>query len=112
MTLLHYRIEAQKALEASSAKSLFLSNMSHEFRTPLNAVLGMGELIRMTDDLSLIQNYTDEIITAGQSLLHLVDGLIEYSNTGEKPSGNEPGIKNNGLNGVRSGPKNLDTDIR
>jgi signal transduction histidine kinase len=94
MTLLHYRIEAQKALDASSAKSLFLSNMSHEFRTPLNAVLGMGELIRMTDDLNLIQNYTDEIIMAGQSLLRMVDRLIEYSNSGKKSSDNEPDIEN------------------
>jgi signal transduction histidine kinase len=84
ITLLYYRVEAQKALEASAAKSVFLSNMSHEFRTPLNAVLGMGELIRMADDSDLIQNYTDEIITAGQSLLSLVDELIEYSNNGRK----------------------------
>jgi signal transduction histidine kinase len=93
MTLLHYRIEAQKALDASSAKSLFLSNMSHEFRTPLNAVLGMGELIRRTDDLDLIQNYTDEILAAGQSLLRMVDNLIEYSNSGKKSSGAEPDIE-------------------
>jgi signal transduction histidine kinase len=92
MTLLHYRIEAQRALDASSAKSLFLSNMSHEFRTPLNAVLGMGELIRMTDDLNLVQNYTDEIMTAGRSLLRMVDRLIEYSNSGKKISGDEPDI--------------------
>jgi signal transduction histidine kinase len=90
MTLLYYRIEAQKALDASFAKSLFLSNMSHEFRTPLNAVLGMGELIRMTDDVNLIQDYTDEIMTAGQSLLRMVDELIEYSNSGRRSSGNEP----------------------
>jgi hypothetical protein len=88
ITLLYYRIEAQKAFEASAAKSIFLSNMSHEFRTPLNTVLGMGELIRMTDNLSLIQNYTDEIITAGQSLLGMVDELIEYSKSGKKLSVN------------------------
>jgi signal transduction histidine kinase len=91
ITLLRYRIEAQKALEASLAKSTFLSNMSHEFRTPLNAVLGMGELIRMTDNVSLIQNYTDEIMAAGQDLLCMVNELIEYSNSGKKSSGNEPG---------------------
>jgi signal transduction histidine kinase len=93
MTLLHYRIEAQKALEASSAKSIFLSNMSHEFRTPLNVVLGMGELIRMTDNINLIQNYINKIITAGKSLLCLVDGLIEYSNSGRQSSENEPDVK-------------------
>jgi signal transduction histidine kinase len=93
MTLLRYRIEAQKALEASAAKSAFLSNMSHEFRTPLNAVLGMGELIRRTDDLGLIENYTDEIMAAGQDLLYMVNELIEYSNSGGKSSENKPDIK-------------------
>jgi signal transduction histidine kinase len=90
MSLLYYRIEAQKASDASAAKSVFLSNMSHEFRTPLNAVLGMGELIRMTDNISLIQNYTDEIMAAGQDLLCMVDELIEYSNSGKKSSENKP----------------------
>jgi signal transduction histidine kinase len=93
MTLLHYRIEAQKALDASSAKTVFLSNMSHEFRTPLNIVLGMGEMIRMTDNLNLIQNYTDKIITAGQSLLYMVDGLIEYTNNRRQSSRNAPDIE-------------------
>jgi signal transduction histidine kinase len=92
-TLLRYRIEAQKALEASSAKSIFLSNMSHEFRTPLNVILGMGELIRRADNLSLIRSYTDEIKVAGQSLLYMVNELIEYSNSGRKTSGNEPDIE-------------------
>jgi signal transduction histidine kinase len=84
LTLFHYRIEAQKALEASAAKSVFLSNMSHEFRTPLNAVLGMGELIRMTDDLTLTKNYADEIMAAGQNLLRMISDLIEYSNSAGK----------------------------
>jgi signal transduction histidine kinase len=93
ITLFYYRIEAQKALEASAAKSVFLSNMSHEFRTPLNTVLGMGELIRMTNNVSLIQDYTDEIIAAGKNLLGMVTELIEYSNSGIKSSENEPAIK-------------------
>jgi signal transduction histidine kinase len=90
LSLLHYRIEAQKALDANAAKSVFLSNMSHEFRTPLNTVLGMGELIRMTDDVNLIQDYNDKIMAAGQSLLRMVDELIEYTHSGKKPSENEP----------------------
>jgi signal transduction histidine kinase len=86
MTLLHYRIEAQKAREASAAKSVFLSNMSHEFRTPLNVVIGMGQLIRRTDDSGLIQNYANDIIVAGNSLLGMVNELIEHSDSGKKSS--------------------------
>jgi signal transduction histidine kinase len=93
ITLLYYRIEAQKALEANAAKSVFLSNMSHEFRTPLNAVLGMGELIRRSDNVSHIQNHVDNIIAAGQNLLRMVNDLIEYSDNGRKSSANEPDIK-------------------
>jgi signal transduction histidine kinase len=88
LTLLHYRIEAQKAREANAAKSDFFANMSHEFRTPLNTVIGMGELIRRTDDLGLIQNYADEIIMAGNSLLGMVNELIENSDGGNKSSSN------------------------
>jgi signal transduction histidine kinase len=84
ITLIHYRIEAQEASEANAAKSLFLSNISHEFRTPLNSVLGMGELIRRTENLEIIKNYAGEIMTAGQSLLSMVNELIEYSKIGKK----------------------------
>jgi signal transduction histidine kinase len=86
MTLRHYRIEAKKAREAGAAKSVFLSNMSHEFRTPLNAVIGMGELIRRTDDSGLMRNYAKDIIVAGNSLLGMVNELIENSDGGKKSS--------------------------
>jgi signal transduction histidine kinase len=92
ITLLYYRLEAQKAHEANAAKSVFLSNMSHEFRTPLNVVLGMGQLIKITNNLSLIQHYTDEIMTAGQKLLSMVTELIEYSNSGGKAVGNKQNL--------------------
>jgi signal transduction histidine kinase len=92
-SLLYYRLEAKKALEASVTKGVFLSNMSHEFRTPLNTILGMGQLIRRMDDINLIYNCTDEIITAGQNLLHMINGLIEYSSNGKKSSENEPDIE-------------------
>jgi signal transduction histidine kinase len=91
MTLFHYRIEAQKVADASAAKSVFFSNMSHEFRTPLNVILGMGELIQRTDNLSFIRNYSDEIIASGQNLLYMVNELIEYSSSGRKPP--EPNSK-------------------
>jgi hypothetical protein len=44
----------------------------------------------MTDNVSLIQSYNEEIITAGQGLLFMVNELIEYTNTGKKPSENDP----------------------
>jgi hypothetical protein len=49
----------------------------------------MGELIRREDNLSVIQTYNNEIIEAGQSLLFMVNELIEYTNSGRKSSGND-----------------------
>jgi signal transduction histidine kinase len=67
---------------ASRAKSQFLANMSHEFRTPLNAIIGYGEMLHeesedfentiLTDDLS-------KIITAGRHLLKLVEDVLDIS---------------------------------
>jgi hypothetical protein len=81
--LLHYRVEAQKSLEAAYAKSVFLSEMGRKFRMPLKSILGMGTLIRQTKDLSLIHYYTYEILVAGQNLLSLFKELIEHSNDGK-----------------------------
>ncbi|NJM45364.1 MAG: GAF domain-containing protein [Alkalinema sp. RU_4_3] len=67
---------------ASRAKSQFLANMSHEFRTPLNAIIGYGEMLHeesedfentvLTDDLS-------KIVTAGRHLLKLVEDVLDIS---------------------------------
>lgn len=67
---------------ANKAKSLFLSSMSHELRTPLNAILGFGQLLQKDNDhLSTRdrQEYTDEIMTAGDHLLKLIDDVLNLS---------------------------------
>jgi len=73
----------QKALEdaqqASRAKSEFLSNMSHELKTPLNAILGFSELA-ITSGLepNLLKSMT-AIRTSGRNLLDLINDLIDLS---------------------------------
>jgi PAS domain S-box-containing protein len=70
------RLEAEKA---SRAKSEFLSRMSHELRTPMNAVLGFAQLLE-SDDLTEDQHdNVQEILTAGQHLLALINEVLDLS---------------------------------
>lgn len=64
---------------ASRAKSLFLSSMSHEMRTPLNAILGFSQLIEFDAKDDDIRNNTREIIRSSKHLLELIEGLLDIS---------------------------------
>jgi len=67
------------ALAASKAKSEFLSSMSHEIRTPMNAVLGMAELLLDTDPSLEQRRYLDVMISNGNSLLELINGILDLA---------------------------------
>lgn len=75
--------QRQVAITASRAKSDFLARMSHELRSPLNAVLGFSEII--ADDLfgpagvSRYQNYAQNIHDAGSHLLALINDILDLS---------------------------------
>lgn len=75
-------IEATRANEASHAKSSFLAQMSHEMRTPLNAIIGFSEIMKAQMFGSLPDaylNYTKDINDSGQHLLELVNALLDLS---------------------------------
>ncbi len=68
-----------RAMKENKAKSAFLSNMSHEIRTPLNAVLGMNEMVlRESDDPKILQ-YSENIKSAGNTLLGLINDILDFS---------------------------------
>ncbi|MCR4818894.1 MAG: response regulator, partial [Fretibacterium sp.] len=68
-----------RANAANMAKSIFLSNMSHDIRTPINAVLGMDEMILREAREKNILEYAANIRTAGNSLLGLVNDILDFS---------------------------------
>jgi PAS domain S-box-containing protein len=64
---------------ANQAKIQFLANMSHEIRTPINAMQGMMDILNRTSLDKRQQHYLANAQTAGFSLLHLVDELLDLS---------------------------------
>ena len=72
-------IEKSVAEAATKAKSSFLANMSHEIRTPINAVLGMNEMILRECHESNIITYSENIRSAGSTLLGLVNNILDFS---------------------------------
>ena len=71
--------EKQQALQASDAKGRFLANMSHEIRTPINAVLGMDAMILRESGEEQIREYAMDIQNAGQTLLSLINDILDIS---------------------------------
>lgn len=74
-----YNRKAESAAAASEAKSAFLSNMSHEIRTPINAVLGMNEMILRESREPNVIEYSENIRTAGNTLLGLINDILDFS---------------------------------
>ncbi|MDR2597079.1 MAG: response regulator [Treponema sp.] len=68
-----------KAMEASKAKSNFLSNMSHEMRTPLNAITGMTIIGKNTKDIERKDYALDKIEDASTHLLGVINDVLDMS---------------------------------
>lgn len=69
----------EEARRANAAKTRFLANMSHEFRSPLNGIIGMAELMRGTKLGPEQKEYSEVIHTSAQTLLLLVDDVLDIS---------------------------------
>ena len=69
----------KKAEAANRAKSEFLANMNHELRTPMNGIIGMAELLRMTALSEEQLQYLDTLDVSGNSLLSLINDVLDLS---------------------------------
>lgn len=70
----------QIALEASTAKSKFLANMSHDIRTPMNAIVGMTAIATAhIDDQKQVQNCLRKITLSSKHLLGLINDVLDMS---------------------------------
>ena len=81
---MEHKRELQEALDkankANNAKSEFLFNMSHDIRTPLNAVLGLAELAKLKKDSEgRLEEYLDNIIVSGNYLLGVLNDVLEMA---------------------------------
>lgn len=70
----------QAAQMANHSKTTFLSNMSHDIRTPMNAVLGFTTLLSMNaENPAKVREYTKKIMASGQHLLSLINDILDVS---------------------------------
>ena len=69
-----------QANRANKAKSAFLSNMSHDIRTPMNAIVGFTTLaLNHVDRKELVEEYLKKIMTSGNHLLSLINDVLDMS---------------------------------
>lgn len=70
----------KEAKKASTAKSIFLSNMSHDIRTPMNAVVGYtGLALAQLDNREQVRAYLEKILTSGKHLISLINDILNMS---------------------------------
>ncbi len=70
----------QAAQIASNSKTTFLSNMSHDIRTPMNAVIGFTTLLaKDAENPEKVREYTKKIMASGQHLLSLINDILDVS---------------------------------
>ena len=77
------QVQRDIADSANEAKSKFLASMSHEIRTPINAILGMDEMILRESGEKPIRSYASDIMSAGRTLLSLINDILDLSKVEE-----------------------------
>ena len=69
----------QLALQANQAKSEFFSKMSHDIRTPMNAIMGLAALAEHCADKKQVDDYLKKIVVSGKHMLELLNEVLDMS---------------------------------
>ena len=82
---LENRVEmrTRELISANNAKSQFLAHMSHEIRTPMNAIMGLTQILQQSSLTSSQSELVHEINEASQSLLSIINGILDFSKAEE-----------------------------
>lgn len=78
--LVHLEEARRQAEDSSRVKSQFLTNMSHEMRTPMNGVLGMADLLSYSPLDGDQADYVEAIKSSGRAMLATIDGILDLAN--------------------------------
>jgi PAS domain S-box-containing protein len=73
------KIAQEAALFAADVKSRFLATMSHELRTPMNGIIGLTELLSLTELSDAQREYVEIVLESGASLLRVLDDILDFS---------------------------------
>ncbi|MBZ4193750.1 MAG: HAMP domain-containing protein [Candidatus Contendobacter sp.] len=78
-TLIQQSYQLGAAEASAQTKAMFFSNMSHDMRTPMNAIIGFSHLCLQADLMPELRNYLIQIDGAAHTLLRLIDDLLDFS---------------------------------
>lgn len=74
-----FKIAQDEAIKASNIKTIFMAKMSHEMRTPLNGIIGVGEMLMDVSNDAKQKEYIEIIQRCGQDLLELITDLLDLT---------------------------------
>lgn len=78
--LIHVYIHEDEMEMANQAKSVFLNNMSHDIRTPMNAIMGFAELMeKEKNNPEILTDYLKKIKSSGQYLMTLINNVLDMA---------------------------------